>query len=233
MIWAALSIGLLGGIHCTFMCAPLMLGVFRNQSMAWGFAAYQTGRIITYIILGLALAFVGESLSILGWQNSLSIMMAIFIVYFYVLPARYRFLKFINKIESVPYQGIKDGFKKFIGKQDILSRFSIGLLNGLLPCGLVYLALLSSFATETIMDSVVFMAVFGLGTLPWLIASVWAGKLTFRKLNGLTQKLRPALALTLAIFLFLRGLEVQFIHIPLPDLGQTQTTMDIPICGER
>lgn len=233
MIWAALSIGLLGGMHCTLMCSPLMLGVFRNQQLALGFAAYQFGRIITYIILGLALAFVGESLSILGWQNGLSLLMAIFIVYFYVIPSRYRFLNFINKIESIPYQKVKNGFKKFIGKQDLISRFSIGLLNGLLPCGLVYLALLSSFATETIMDSIVFMAVFGLGTLPWIIGSVWAGKMTFKRLNGFTQKLKPVLALTLALFLFLRGMEVQFIHIPLPDLGQNQTEMQIPICGER
>lgn len=232
MIWAALSIGLIGGMHCTVMCSPLMMGVFARQKLAFGFAAYQIGRIITYMLLGLAMAFIGEGLSLIGWQNSISIILAAFILYFYVIPKRFRFLDAINKIESIPYQRLKAGFKKFIGRHDVFSRFSIGMLNGLLPCGLVYLALISSFATETVSDSVIFMALFGLGTLPWIVGSVWLGKLTFHKLNGFTKKLKPVLAFGLAMFLLLRGLEVQFIHVPMPDFGQENQSIAIPICGK-
>lgn len=233
MIWAAVSIGLLGGFHCTLMCSPLMLGVFRKQALAIGFAAYQLGRIITYIILGVALAFVGEGFSILGWQNALSILMAVLILYFYVLPPKFQVFKAINKLESAPYQKLKKGFQQFVGRSDLISRFTIGMLNGLLPCGLVYLALITSFATVTIMDSVIFMGVFGLGTLPWLVGSVWIGKKGFQRFNGFSKTVRPVLALTLALFLFLRGMEVQFIHVPLPDMGQSNLSIDIPICGEN
>ncbi len=232
MIWAALSIGLLGGMHCTVMCSPLMMGVFARQKLALGFAAYQIGRIITYMLLGLAMAFVGEGLSLIGLQNSVSIILAAFILYFYVLPARFKFLNAINKIESIPYQRLKTGFKKFIGRRDLFSRFSTGMLNGLLPCGLVYLALISSFATNTVVDSVVFMAIFGLGTLPWIAGSVWLGKVTFHKFDRMTKRLKPVLAFGLAVFLLLRGLEVQFIHVPMPDFGQQNRSIDIPICGK-
>ncbi|PTB91526.1 hypothetical protein C9994_15395 [Marivirga lumbricoides] len=164
MFWAALSIGLIGGMHCTVMCTPLMLGVFKNQKQLFAFSAYQGGRMMTYIILGILLAAFGEGLALLGWQNALSIAMAILILYFYVLPAKFRFLNKINQWESRPYQWLKGGFKKFIGRKDVVSRFFIGMLNGLLPCGLVYMALLSSVTTDSVAHAALFMLVFGLGT---------------------------------------------------------------------
>ncbi len=231
MIWAALSIGLIGGMHCTVMCAPLMLGVFKNKARTLSFFAYQLGRIFTYMILGVLLALFGEGLSLLGWQSALSILMALLIVYFYVVPSKYKVFNKLNHWEAYPYQWLKNSFRKFLGKSDVGSRFSIGLLNGLLPCGLVYMALLSSVATETVWESAFYMLFFGLGTVPWIVASVWAGQFTFKKLNRFTANLKPVLAFTLAAFLFLRGLGVEFIHIPMPDWGQQNRGIDIPICG--
>lgn len=231
MFWAAFSIGLIGGMHCTVMCTPLMLGVFRNKKQAITFVAYQTGRITMYVILGIVLALFGEGLELLGWQNALSITMAILIVYFYVLPAKYRFLNQVNQWENYPYQWLKSSFRKFLGRKDVASRFLIGMLNGLLPCGLVYMALLSSVAVDSIGYSAIFMLVFGLGTVPWIFGSVWIGKFTLNHFSTIIKKIKPVLAFSLALFLLLRGLQVQFIHVPVPDFGQQHTSIEIPICG--
>ena len=86
------------------------------------------------------------------------------------------------------------------------SLFSIGLLNGLLPCGLIYLAITSSFITGTSLKGGLFMLFFGLGTLPMMLAAVFFGNYMNQQLRTRLRKSVPLFLFVMAALLILRGM---------------------------
>lgn len=233
MLWTAFTIGLFGGLHCTLMCSPLVSGIFKNTQFAKGFWVYQLGRITTYGLLGILIYFLGKGFSIIGLQNAVSIALGVLVIYLYVIPNKWKNGINTSKIENLPYQKIKSYFSHFIQRKDLLSRFVMGGINGLLPCGLVYLALITATTGSSLEQSVLFMLLFGLGTLPWLVGSHFVIRnVLLSRFNSFVNKLKPVLAFSIGLFLLLRGFSVQYIHIPLPSTGgNTNHSIEIPICG--
>ncbi|MEZ4904914.1 MAG: sulfite exporter TauE/SafE family protein [Spirosomataceae bacterium] len=103
----------------------------------------------------------------------------------------------------------------------------MGILNGLLPCGLVYMALISSVAMGNAGHGGVFMLVFGLGTLPAMSVVAFAKNLFPISLRHRVRRFMPAFVALVAIVLIVRGLEVT----GWPLLGSA--TVEIPICHGR
>ena len=205
---AAFSLGVLGSFHCVGMCGPIALSLpvhhLNFQGRTIGILLYNVGRALTYSILGGFLGALGMGVIIAGYQQALSISLGIVLLF----SATFPFWKnngFFNVSFPRIAHWLKARFSYLLKKKSFAALFAIGIINGLLPCGLVYLALAGATATGDILLGALFMAVFGLGTLPAMFGVTLFSSLslTFRKRM---QNLAPVLAGLMACLLILRGL---------------------------
>ena len=199
--------GLFGSIHCAVMCGPLLIAIQGNQQISWVQTftklLYQMGRILTYGGLGLLLGLIGNIASVQGWQQFFSLVTGIVLV---LIGLSYVFAKNSAALAQFQTRAIQP-FARMMGRW--LYRpggsFIAGVLNGLLPCGMVYMALVSAMNADGVGASFQFMLLFGLGTLPLMllfsVASMWTKKMV--KVRFAT--IMPILYLLMGIWFILRG----------------------------
>lgn len=216
-ILAAISLGFLGSFHCIGMCGPIALALpVHNKTKFEKFTAiltYNFGRILTYSIFGLVFGVIGQSIALFGYQQKLSILVGLLILIGLLIPK-----KIINRSGALTklYSGLnklKAKIAEQFQKSGIRSFFSIGLLNGLLPCGLVYIAIAGSVATGTILKSMGFMAAFGFGTLPFMFAISSTSYLFSSKARSSMRRAVPVMVGIMAVLLILRGLNLGISYI--------------------
>lgn len=205
----AFIIGLLGSLHCVGMCGPLAFALQDKSQNKWSMIfqklAYNLGRAFTYAFLGLIIGLIGKQLWLAGLQQGISILSGIIII-LVTIP---RLLPLFNL--SIPYQ---HPFQSAINKQIARAlshqsgHFLIGVLNGFLPCGFVYLALATALNTNSVLQSSLFMFFFGLGTIPLMLAAMlginYAKPVFRRKIN----QFLPILTIFLGCWFVLRGLNL-------------------------
>lgn len=209
LIVAAFTMGLLGSFHCVGMCGPLALSLPLSTNTEWskfsGAFLYNTGRMLTYSVFGLVFGLIGKSASLFGYQQWLSILLGVLIISFVILPKRISAFNNKNFI-TVFFDKIRSGLGELFSRKNYSSLFFIGILNGLLPCGLVYMAAAAAVATGDIADSILFMAFFGLGTLPIMWSLAFFGNYVS---IGIRQKIRrvyPYMMMMIGCLLILRGM---------------------------
>lgn len=209
LVLAAFSIGILGSFHCVGMCGPLALSLPLNNNSTWskfsGALLYNGGRIVTYSFFGLIFGAIGKTVALFGFQQWLSVILGVLIIVFIILPKRIKAWQ--NRRSGI---GLFEKVRSLLGKlflqKNLASLFLIGLLNGLLPCGLVYMAAAGAVAAGSIAESVLFMAFFGLGTLPVMWSVAFLGNYVSL---GIRQKIRrayPYMMMLMACLLILRGM---------------------------
>lgn len=206
---AAFMMGLLGSFHCVGMCGPLALSLPLSNNSAWarfsGSILYNLGRIVTYSVFGLIFGLIGKSLALIGFQQILSITLGVLIIVFVILPKR--ITRFSNNNFVLNYfQKLRSWLGKLFSKKNYGSLFAIGLLNGLLPCGLVYMAAAGAVATGEIINSITFMAFFGLGTLPMMWSVAFFGNYVSIGIRQKIRKAYPYMVALMACLLILRGM---------------------------
>ena len=208
---AAISLGFLGSFHCVGMCGPIALAIpIKNISFGsrlWGSVIYNLGRVVTYFIMGLLFGLIGQTFAIAGFQNMLSVILGVLILLVLLLPGlipRAKHPKFISSFLAT----LKTNIRRQFGIHSNSSLFLIGLLNGLLPCGLVYMGIAGSVATGDVLKGSLFMATFGLGTLPAMILVSLSQNLISLKLRSQIRKAFPVFIGTMALLLILRGLNL-------------------------
>ena len=227
------GIGLLGSFHCIGMCGPLAVSLPLNSQSKFhrflSIAAYNTGRAATYFILGLIFGAIGSSFFLVGYQQALSIALGLVILLI---------LFFGNKMSArIPvvnkfHQGVKKLLTRLLLKEKKLhSYFVIGMVNGLLPCGLVYLAIASAAATGSALGGGLLMLFFGLGTIPLMFLLMIAGNYFSAALRYKIRKLVPVFVGVMACVLILRGLNLGIPYIS-PTLAKQQT-MEVINCHEE
>jgi len=210
---AALVIGLLGSLHCVGMCGPLVLAMpFGNKDGGLPpvrMVSYHAGRMFTYGILGLGVGFIGEGLRIFLMQQWISIAAGILILLMYFIPLVLRSSLFPT-VSSAWNKHVVMWMRRHLqpaeGSSAATKMLLIGVLNGLLPCGLVYMALVGAISQPTIIESGLFMVIFGLGTSPALTAIIFANKLVLGKVKTSFSKAIPFFVVIVAALLILRGL---------------------------
>lgn len=181
LIFSALALGFASGFHCIGMCGPIALSLGLTKKQATNYylqnLTYQFGRIVTYSFLGAILGTVGKGFQMAGFQQYLTIGVGILLIVMAVFSFGGK--DFASKIPflSQSLLKVKMNLGKLLQKADYRSRFTTGILNGFLPCGMVYMALTASLASGGIWQSATFMALFGLGTLPFMFAIVLLGNL--------------------------------------------------------
>lgn len=214
---SAFLIGFAGSLHCVGMCGPLMVSNvlkqhdFKESIFRW--IAYHVGRIFVYSMWGLLFGSVGISIKWFGMQQNISLALGIAILAILLLIKK--FPAFETKIQGfVPYKlMVKRLYPKSAGSS-IYSSFVGGLLNGMLPCGLVYVALAGATAMQDSVQGAIFMVVFGLGTLPMLLFVMIIGaRLQFAVRKHLA-KWYPIMIGLMAIMLIIRGLNLGNIFSP-------------------
>ena len=211
MTWAFISIGfvtgMLGSAHCVGMCGPIALALpVGNTNKYLSLLLYNLGRAFTYSILGLLPGLLGFSLQLAGLSQWISISLGVILLLFVIFGYGRKFETLAAKIPL--FGRLKQSIGKLFKKSGYSNLFVIGLLNGLLPCGLVYTALLLSVGTGEPAAAALFMFMFGMGTLPAMyLLSVFGNSLSM----SFRQKLRKAVPYMLgivAILLIIRGLNL-------------------------
>jgi hypothetical protein len=126
-----------------------------------------------------------------------------------------------SKFYSV-FNALKTRMARQFQKRGIVSLFSIGLLNGLLPCGLLYMAIAGAISTGSVFKSTLFMAAFGAGTLPFMFSLSYTSQFFSIQLRSKIRKAVPVVVGLMALLLILRGLNLGLPYIS-PKLVQQQT----------
>lgn len=218
----AFLIGLGGSLHCIGMCGPLMFSSLISNKKKdlsytrWMF--YQAGRISIYVLWGVFFGTIGISVKWFGFQQNISLSLGIAILTILIITKA--FPSFERKISSVLLTHFwKSKLSTLLQKQSRGSSFIVGILNGILPCGLVYVALAGATSLQDPIKGGLFMLSFGLGTLPLISAMLfWSNNLQLNVKKKLTRWY-PALIGIIAIMLIIRGMNLGNFFSPamLPD----------------
>jgi sulfite exporter TauE/SafE len=204
--WTALLIGLAGSLHCAGMCGPLVLAMpassGRFGAHLSGKLAYNAGRIVTYGILGLVFGLFGQLIGLAGFQRWVSIAAGIAIL----LSLLAWPMRNATVLIARPVGVLKLGMGRLLRQHSAIAQFSFGALNGLLPCGLVYVACAAAAATASVSAGLQYMMLFGLGTVPMMLGLGLVGQGLNFKLQLRLRKLVPVSLTVMATLLILRGL---------------------------
>lgn len=218
MLWTAFILGLAGSLHCAGMCGPLALALPATGNGTVGYVtgrlAYNLGRITTYALLGVVFGLLGRSLSLIGIQRWLSIGAGCVILGGLIISTRAGLGT--PMVKAVVW--LKSGFSALLHRRTLASLGLMGLLNGLLPCGLVYAACAGATATGSLASGAAYMALFGLGTVPLMLGLGLSGKALPVSLRFKLQQLVPLSIAVVGGLLILRGLALGIPYLS-PDLA--------------
>lgn len=205
-LWTAFLLGLVGSAHCAGMCGPLALALPATGNTRGTFLAgrvlYNAGRLVTYAALGAAFGLLGQTFALAGFQRWISLAAGLAILA--GLFASSRFAVGLPAVSAVGW--LKASFGKLLQQRSLASVFLIGLLNGFLPCGLVYAAAAGATATGHSLDGTLAMLTFGLGTVPMMLGFSLLGPRLHTAFRFRLQRLVSASLVIVGTLLLLRGL---------------------------
>lgn len=204
--FSALALGFAGSFHCIGMCGPLMMSLplagFSPKGKIAGLMLYHTGRIVSYAMLGLVCGLVGAQVYLSGYQQWLSILLGIAILLYYIVR--------LAGIRRVPVKRIggawlQNRMIRYLSAPSYQHLLLAGIANGLLPCGMVYLALASALSVHYPPAASGFMAAYGAGTVPMMAFLYFSGTLVNVRVRNRIRKAVPVLAIFIGCLLILRG----------------------------
>ena len=207
MLWTALVLGFFGSFHCIGMCGPIALAVGGkgNQTFLFNKIIYNLGRSLTYACLGLLVGVLGFSLSLAGIQQGVSVTMGLLIVLFSLSYKKAdRFITIPALSGAVKW--IKTRLTQYLKSGSKFAFFSTGLVNGLLPCGMVYMALVVAIGMQSPLLGATYMFFYGLGTIPMLLGLMVSGNLLPVVRRQQFQKAIPFLGFLIGLLMVFRGL---------------------------
>ena len=226
MLLSALVLGLMGSLHCVGMCGPIafLLPVDRRNKLKklLQIASYHFGRVLAYALVGLVFGLLGKGLYVFGMQQNLSIAMGMLMIFMALAPAQ----SFTPSRLAMPIYKMLSAIKNKLGhelsKKSPDTFLAIGVLNGFLPCGLVYMALFGAIAMGNPLQGSLYMMMFGLGTLPLMTAAIYFGNLLKGSNSWKFKKLIPLFVILAGGLFILRGMGLNIPYIspkPLVELA--------------
>jgi sulfite exporter TauE/SafE len=230
LLISAFALGLFSSFHCVGMCGAIAFSLpvkhLPTSKKIAGIFLYNIGRVTTYSTIGFLFGLIGSRLYIAGLQQWFSIIAGIVIILAvlqYVFKKPLMHLPGFNKVQLA----IQAVVGKFLRAKNLSELFLLGMANGLLPCGLVYFALLGAVATGSILNAVVFMALFGLGTLPAMFLFAYFGvSISISVRNGM-KKAVPYFLTIMGMLLILRGmgLDIPYVSPVLPHASHAEAVI--------
>jgi uncharacterized protein len=212
VLYSAILVGFLGSFHCAGMCGPIALALPAQHPSRlvnmFRVLTYNFGRVLTYSILGLIVGLIGHRIAMAGFQQGLSIFSGVLIIAIALVSFFNPTFLFNHSFVSGYVNSIKSAFKKLFATKSVYTLFLIGVVNGLLPCGFVYIALAAAIATGNFLNSAGYMALFGLGTIPMMLSFSVAGNLFGAKFYKFFRKATPYIAVLVGALLIYRGMVI-------------------------
>lgn len=234
-VLAAIAIGFLGSFHCVGMCGPIALAVPLKNNNFWsrllGSLIYNSGRIITYSLLGMLFGLLGKGFVLAGWQNILSVTLGVLILGSLFLPKVFTLSGKTGFLYRI-VEKLKNALRKLFGIHNYGSLLVIGILNGLLPCGLVYMGIAGSMATGSVVKGTLFMAGFGLGTFPAMMTVGMIRNLISISFRERIRKTVPIFVGIMAVLLILRGINLGIPYLS-PKMVKTESGCHHDCCKEK
>jgi len=212
MYWTAFLLGLAGSLHCVAMCGPLMLALPLGRAERWQVAGqtlvYQLGRISTYSLLGLLFGLLGKGIALAGFQQALSIFAGCL-----MLVAAFFALEWERAALSVPgmrslTRWVQQRIGLLLRRHPQGAALGVGILNGLLPCGLVYAGIAGAISMTSGWGGSAFMSLFGLGTLPLLFILMFSGQRLGAAWRSRLRFVQPALLVLAGALMLFKGLHL-------------------------
>lgn len=210
MLYSAFILGLISSLHCIGMCGPIamMLPVdHQNEAKkVTQIITYHLGRLTAYTTIGLIFGLVGRGFFLAGLQQNMSIFIGVAMIIVVLIPekifAKYNFSKPVYRVISKVKSNLGSQFKN----RSYKSLFTIGLLNGFLPCGMVYVALFGAIAMQSAGSGVLYMLLFGVGTMPLMTVVIYIRSVIKLPFRDKIQKAIPYITVIIGILFILRGL---------------------------
>lgn len=226
MLVTALIMGFAGSLHCAGMCSPLVMAVSTVSKRAvLNRLVYNSGRILVYGALGAAATALGYIVPLSKFQNLVSIVLGI-IILLVGLGLLRPTIPIISHAVARVTGFIKTAFAKFLARKNYGATFLLGMLNGLLPCGLILVALTFCLTVSSALEGFQFMIVFGAGTLPVMfgLPSIIAGLV--KRFNFRVQNIVTGMLIGSGVLLIARVFLIQLPHHP----SIQQGVIDIVLC---
>jgi sulfite exporter TauE/SafE len=226
MLVTALIMGFAGSLHCAGMCSPLVLAVSaKSKRVVLNRLIYNLGRILVYGVLGAVVSTLGFIIPLSKFQNLVSIVLGIVILLVGVglLKPTIPVLSYaVGRITGI----IKRSFAIFLKRKNYTTTFLLGMLNGLLPCGLVLIALTFCITLSSPIEGFQFMIFFGMGTLPVMfgLTTIIAGLV--KRFNFSVQNVTTGILIASGIMLIARVFLFQLPH----HSSIQQGVIDIVLC---
>ncbi len=223
MWWTALVMGFAGSLHCAGMCSPLAMAITSQKPFLLNKIIYNSGRVFTYGILGMIAASFGSLFMITPYQGIISFLIgAVFLLMGIGAISGVR-IPFITTALNNFTGRLKGLFQVWLKRKNHFAVLIMGMLNGLLPCGLTYLAMTYCFILPGMMDGFWFMIWFGAGTWPVMIGFTWLMGLGFGKLKVNYQKITTVVFIMMGVWILARVLIDQPMESHLHLFGKTST----------
>lgn len=169
----AFFIGLFGSMHCIGMCGPLAFAIPTAGGNWWRVlfdkVSYNLGRVISYTLLGVLIGFVGRQLWLSGLQQGVSFISGLLVI-----------MAGLSRLLKMKLTGGRIATRLFRPVNSLLNyalqhragHLIIGMINGLLPCGFVYIALIGAVNTSSPVNAAQYMFWFGIGTFPLMLVAM-------------------------------------------------------------
>ena len=213
-----ISIAFLGSFgHCVGMCGGIVIAYsstkikshWTKQVQALAHLLYSFGRISTYMILGALFGFVGGVVTFDNMTSGIFLLITGFMMVLVGLSLLGK-IKFLTILEhtcskSPLYQST---FKSLLGSQSLFSFYLLGMLNGLLPCGFVYVFAITAASTGSAFWGAFVMLIFGLSTVPALFSlGFFVGVFKQSNLRDIFIKLASILVIAFGFYIAYLGYE--------------------------
>lgn len=229
-LWTAFMIGLVGSLHCVGMCGPIALSLPYQGKQRWMAALnvmlYNFGRVITYALLGLIIGVFGRGFFLAGFQSYVSIGLGVLLLFvaFLSIDIESHLLR-LKQVRALN-TWVKKQLGRLLSKGGSNKLLFIGMLNGLLPCGLVYMGIVGAVTTDSLFNSALYMVSFGLGTIPLMLSTALAGQFIRPQWRIRMRKLIPVFLVAFALLFIFRGLNFD---VPI-ELRFWEDMQDVPMC---
>ncbi len=210
-MYAAFLLGLAGSLHCVGMCSPIVLAlplpVAARRQVAIHSVAYHAGRILHYLLLGLGFGLLGKGLLVAGMQQIASIVAGALMLFAAIFITRWERWLVSGSLAALA-RPVQNKLGRLLRIRPNGASFTVGLLNGLLPCGMVYLALAGAITRTDAYQGALFMALFGLGTAPLMIGVSVVGHTFKKEIKQRFRVVQPVLLAIAGVLLLVRGLHL-------------------------
>lgn len=229
ILWTAFLMGLVANFHCIAMCGPISIAIPIYDKSKFGrfksILIYNSGRITSYALLGIIFGLIGKSIALVGFQQQISIILGFAIILIALFPKFINKTQLNNSVYTFIFNKLKKQFTLQFQKKTTLSLFIIGLLNGLLPCAMVYAAIAGALTSISVLEGSFYMIIFGLGTLPTMVALPYLKNSMSNKIKALFQKIIIPAMIIFGIILILRGSNLDIPYLsPKVKVGNTINT---------